>query len=95
MIVGASVAGIGAASELRSLGYDAPITLLDAQPHLPYDRPPLPKAMLTGQADTIAFHQREHYAELGLDIAAQIRPSTVNGNRCAVKAVPPCVVTRS
>lgn len=70
VIVGASVAGIGAANELRRLGYDAPITMIDAQPHLPYDRPPLSKGLLTGQADVeaIAFHQREHYEELDLDM---------------------------
>jgi NADPH-dependent 2,4-dienoyl-CoA reductase/sulfur reductase-like enzyme len=80
VIVGASVAGIGTATELRRLGYDAPITLIDAQPHLPYDRPPLSKAMLTGQADAaaIAFHQREHYAEIALDIRTGVTATALD-----------------
>jgi 3-phenylpropionate/trans-cinnamate dioxygenase ferredoxin reductase component len=70
VIVGASVAGIAAADELRRLGYSAPVTVVDAQPHLPYDRPPLSKAVLTGQADAdaIALHPMEHYAELDISI---------------------------
>jgi 3-phenylpropionate/trans-cinnamate dioxygenase ferredoxin reductase component len=75
VIVGASVAGIGAANELRRLGYTDPITLIDSQPHLPYDRPPLSKSVLTGQVelDAIAFHQRGHYEDLKLTIRAGVR----------------------
>ena len=75
VIVGASVAGVTAATELRRLGYRDPITLLDSQPHLPYDRPPLTKSVLTGQAelDAIAFHDREHYQKLYLTVRTGVR----------------------
>lgn len=46
IVVGASVAGIHAAECLRREGYDGPISLVDEQNDLPYDRPPLSKAAL-------------------------------------------------
>lgn len=70
LIVGASVAGIGAANELRRLGYRGSITIVDEQPHLPYDRPPLSKAVLTGAAmpDAVSFHDRKHYVKLDISL---------------------------
>jgi NADPH-dependent 2,4-dienoyl-CoA reductase/sulfur reductase-like enzyme len=70
LIVGASVAGVGAANELRRCGFSGRITLVDGQAHLPYDRPPLSKAALYGQ-DTIPdlqFHDRDHYARTNIDL---------------------------
>ncbi|WP_020664812.1 NAD(P)/FAD-dependent oxidoreductase [Amycolatopsis benzoatilytica] len=46
VVVGASLAGLRAASTARRAGYDGPVTLIGAEPHLPYDRPPLSKAFL-------------------------------------------------
>lgn len=50
VIVGAGLAGAMAAAELRQHGYAGPLTLVGAEPHLPYDRPPLSKDVLL-QAD--------------------------------------------
>ena len=47
LIVGASVAGITTADALRTEGFGGRITVLDAEPHLPYDKPPLSKLALT------------------------------------------------
>jgi NADPH-dependent 2,4-dienoyl-CoA reductase/sulfur reductase-like enzyme len=70
VIVGGSVAGVRAATELRRLGYQDPIVVLEAQAALPYDRPPLSKGILTGanKAEEIAFHPAEHYAALGIEV---------------------------
>lgn len=68
LIVGASVAGIGAANELRRCGFEGKITLSDAQHHLPYDRPPLSKAALTDPATRAPFHDAEHYRVQRLDL---------------------------
>ncbi len=48
VIVGASLAGLRAAQTLREEGHDGSITLIGAEAHLPYDRPPLSKAFLAG-----------------------------------------------
>ncbi|RYF56274.1 MAG: FAD-dependent oxidoreductase [Comamonadaceae bacterium] len=76
IILGASVAGLGAALELRRCGFEGQIVLLDAQPHLPYDRPPLSKAILTGDAtaESIRFHAESDYesAQIELRLATAV-----------------------
>lgn len=47
-VVGASLAGLSTVRALRSQGYAGRITVVGAERHLPYDRPPLSKAFLTG-----------------------------------------------
>jgi NADPH-dependent 2,4-dienoyl-CoA reductase/sulfur reductase-like enzyme len=51
VIVGASLAGGTAALTLRERGYAGEILLIGAEEHLPYERPPLSKALLLGEAD--------------------------------------------
>jgi len=61
VIIGAGKCGVRAAVALREEGYDGPVTLVGAERHLPYERPPLSKeAMLADdpQAKTIADHAR-------------------------------------
>lgn len=48
VIVGASLAGLRAAEALRAEGFRGHLTLIGDEPYLPYDRPPLSKAVLTG-----------------------------------------------
>ncbi|MFE4825853.1 NAD(P)/FAD-dependent oxidoreductase [Streptomyces sp. NPDC056672] len=55
VIVGAGMAGAQTAVALRENGYEGPVTLIGAEPHPPYDRPPLSKAVLLGTADGSAF----------------------------------------
>ena len=50
-MVGASLAGLRAAEALRREGFGGELTILGAEPHRPYDRPPLSKELLTGQVD--------------------------------------------
>jgi NAD(P)H-nitrite reductase large subunit len=51
VVVGASLAGFRAVEELRHRGYDGRLTVIGAEPHLPYDRPPLSKQILAGTWD--------------------------------------------
>ena len=51
LVVGASLAGVRAAEALRRHGHDGPIVIVGAEPHLPYDRPPLSKQVLAGSMD--------------------------------------------
>jgi len=51
LIIGASQAGLQLAVSLRDAGDTEPITLVGAEPHVPYQRPPLSKAYLHGNAE--------------------------------------------
>jgi NADPH-dependent 2,4-dienoyl-CoA reductase/sulfur reductase-like enzyme len=70
VIVGASVAGVRTAEALRRRGFAGRITLIGAEPHLPYDRPPLSKAFLTGRAaeGDLALLDGERLDRLELDL---------------------------
>lgn len=48
LVVGASLAGLRAAEALRAGGHDGELIVLGAEPHPPYDRPPLSKELLHG-----------------------------------------------
>jgi 3-phenylpropionate/trans-cinnamate dioxygenase ferredoxin reductase subunit len=48
VVVGASLAGLRAAEALRREGFTGRLVLVGAEPHLPYDRPPLSKQVLAG-----------------------------------------------
>jgi 3-phenylpropionate/trans-cinnamate dioxygenase ferredoxin reductase subunit len=50
VIIGAGQAGGAAAAMLRQFGHEGPITLLGEEPIAPYQRPPLSKAWLKGEA---------------------------------------------
>lgn len=68
MVVGASLAGLRAAETLRQGGFEGGITMIGAEPHLPYDRPPLSKRLLAGEwePERISLRKPEAYAELNL-----------------------------
>jgi len=48
VVVGAGLAGLRGAEALREAGFSGPLTIVGAEPHLPYDRPPLSKHVLAG-----------------------------------------------
>jgi NADPH-dependent 2,4-dienoyl-CoA reductase/sulfur reductase-like enzyme len=70
VVVGASLAGLWACESLRGGGYAGTITLVGAEPHHPYDRPPLSKALLKGDLEParIALRKPEELAKLQLDL---------------------------
>ncbi|MEV7191599.1 FAD-dependent oxidoreductase [Streptomyces sp. NPDC093510] len=49
------MAGVQTAVALREQGFTGTVTLVGAEPHQPYDRPPLSKAVLLGKAEGSAF----------------------------------------
>ncbi|WP_329262847.1 FAD-dependent oxidoreductase [Streptomyces pseudovenezuelae] len=55
VVVGAGMAGVQTAVALREQGFGGTVTLIGAEPHQPYDRPPLSKAVLLGKAEGSAF----------------------------------------
>lgn len=68
VIVGSSVGGVRTAQSLRSEGYDGEIVLVGEEPELPYDKPPLSKAMLNGTAtaDSVRLLTREEADRSGI-----------------------------
>jgi 3-phenylpropionate/trans-cinnamate dioxygenase ferredoxin reductase component len=70
VIVGAGHAGGTAAAQLRQYGYEAPITIVGDEPVAPYQRPPLSKAWLKGEADAEALMLRPEsfYAEQNIGL---------------------------
>lgn len=48
LILGAGAAGATAATELRSLGYDGPLTVVNGETHAPYNRTTVNKSLLQG-----------------------------------------------
>jgi 3-phenylpropionate/trans-cinnamate dioxygenase ferredoxin reductase component len=51
VIIGASLTGATAAIALRDQGYEGELTVIGEESQLPYERPPLSKAVLLGNAD--------------------------------------------
>jgi NADPH-dependent 2,4-dienoyl-CoA reductase/sulfur reductase-like enzyme len=70
VVVGGSLAGLRACETLRSAGFGGTITLIGAERHRPYDRPPLSKQFLAGtwDADRIALRKDDAFDALGLDV---------------------------
>jgi NADPH-dependent 2,4-dienoyl-CoA reductase/sulfur reductase-like enzyme len=69
VIVGASLAGLRAAETLRSSGFEGRVSVVGAEPHHPYDRPPLSKKLLAGEwePDRIALRKPDDMGSLGID----------------------------
>ncbi len=66
VIVGGGLAGLRTAAEARAAGYTGVITMLGAEPHPPYDRPPLSKKLMLGELDSTSMAAEAD--ELGLDL---------------------------
>ncbi|MEU9861166.1 FAD-dependent oxidoreductase [Streptomyces sp. NPDC047971] len=66
-VVGASLAGLYAARELRAQGFDGRLVIVGEEPHRPYDRPPLSKDFLSGRADEGRLALSEPEEEAALD----------------------------
>ncbi|HEY5351909.1 MAG TPA: FAD-dependent oxidoreductase [Streptosporangiaceae bacterium] len=66
VIVGGGLAGSRAAAELRAKEYGGQITMLGAEPHPPYDRPPLSKKLMMGELDSTSLDTDP--AALGVDL---------------------------
>lgn len=78
VIVGAALAGGTAAATLRREGFDGPLTLIGAEEHLPYERPPLSKSFLRGETSFDAalvepqafWHDNDVELRLGTRVAS-------------------------
>ncbi len=89
VIVGAGHAGGTAAALLRQQGYAGPITMIGEELIAPYQRPPLSKAFLKGEADaeSLKLKPDEFYAEHDITLRLGTRVEAIDrpGRRVALK----------
>ncbi|MGH3312010.1 MAG: NAD(P)/FAD-dependent oxidoreductase [Streptomyces sp.] len=72
VIVGAGMAGTQTAVQLREQGWPGEIRLIGGEPHQPYDRPPLSKAVLLGTAESSAFDIDFATLEVDLELGRSV-----------------------
>ena len=80
VIIGAGECGGRAALALRENGYDGPVTLIGAEQHLPYERPPLSKDAMTGDEHPVArtITTPEQLAERQIDFIGGVRVAGID-----------------
>lgn len=81
-IIGAGLAGAKAAEAARAQGFDGRLVLIGDERHLPYERPPLSKAVLRGEADPASTEVRPEsfYADHDIELVTG-RPSGLDAHR--------------
>jgi NADPH-dependent 2,4-dienoyl-CoA reductase/sulfur reductase-like enzyme len=77
VIVGAGLAGLRVAEELRARDYKGAITLIGAEARPPYDRPPLSKKLMTGELDDTSL--RADMGSLSVDLRLAERATELAG----------------
>lgn len=85
VIVGASTAGANAAATLRREGFDGSVTLVGAEPHPPYDRPPLSKEYLRGEQDLSLLYPAEFWAEQNVETRFGVAATRLDPHRKIVE----------
>ena len=87
VLVGGGLAAAKTAQSLRKRGYDGELTLLTAEAHRPYERPPLSKSYLTGSSprDDVFVHEAGWYAEQGVDLRIGSPVVTLDRDRREVR----------
>lgn len=79
VVIGAGQAGATAAMELRRRGFIGSITLVGAEAHAPYERPPLSKdALLHPERARLQMRPAEKYAEQGIALKLGVRAMRID-----------------
>lgn len=83
VVIGASQAGGWVARTLRAEGFEGRVVLIGEEPYLPYERPPLSKAALLGEAslDSTYFWPPESYRELNIEARLGVRAAAIDRAR--------------
>ncbi|MGN5236580.1 MULTISPECIES: FAD-dependent oxidoreductase [unclassified Rhodococcus (in: high G+C Gram-positive bacteria)] len=83
VIVGASLAGVRTASDLRKEGYNGSITLIGDESEKPYDRPPLSKGFLSGKdsAESISLCSDSDLRDQEIDLVLGTSALSVDTDR--------------
>ena len=80
VIVGAGQAGLQAAVEIRARGHEGAVILVGEEDALPYHRPPLSKAYLTGEksAEALLMRGEAFFAEQGITLELGRRAESID-----------------
>jgi NADPH-dependent 2,4-dienoyl-CoA reductase/sulfur reductase-like enzyme len=86
VIIGAGHAGGRAAEAMRQAGFTGEIVLLGEEAHVPHERPPLSKELLTGEegAETTFLNPPAYYAENKIDLRLGTRAEAIDRDGQAV-----------
>jgi NADPH-dependent 2,4-dienoyl-CoA reductase/sulfur reductase-like enzyme len=87
VIVGASLAAVHAIEALRGNGFDRDIMLVGAEPHLPYDRPPLSKEALKHGPLPAPLRDPDWYAGRGVQLSLGLAACGLDPRRQVVTLV--------
>ncbi len=70
VVVGGGLAGAKAVESLRDQGFEGRLVLIGAEPHLPYERPPLSKGYLQGKStiEDAEVHDQAWYDEHDIEL---------------------------
>ena len=87
VIIGAGHAAGQAAASLRQEKYTGPITIIGDEAHLPYQRPPLSKAYLSGsqEVDRVYLRAEKFYQEKEIDLKLSTRAAAIDPDAKAVE----------
>ena len=87
VIIGAGHAAGQAAASLRQEKYTGPITIIGDEAHVPYQRPPLSKAYLSGaqEVDRVYLRPEKFYQEKDIDLKLSTRATAINADAKTVE----------
>lgn len=88
VIVGASLTGAKAAEHLRAEGFEGRIVLIGAENDLPYERPPLSKDYLRGEAEAASafVHDQAYYDDNAIELRLGTTVESINTDTRTVAA---------
>jgi 3-phenylpropionate/trans-cinnamate dioxygenase ferredoxin reductase component len=80
VIAGGGLAAQRAAETLRRSGYAGRLRMICAEPHRPYDRPPLSKAVLAGRRSgaDVAYRDADWYDDNGVELLLGVRAAALD-----------------
>ena len=80
VIVGGGLAGQRCAETLRRHGHEGPVRIVCAEPHRPYDRPPLSKELLAGADDagSIAYRPAAWYDAQSIELLLGVSATSLD-----------------
>lgn len=95
LIVGSGQAGVQTALSLRQGGFTGKIGIIGAEKHLPYERPPLSKAFLRGDAevDEFLFRSADYWDKNGIELVLGREVESVDVTAHQVLTEDGCTVT--